>query len=1116
MEKNKLLPVIAAIMIASMAVSMLSFSTTTVSAVTGASISPSTVGKGKWVVLTISITNDTGSSISRILIRDQDNKWDDPIGGHWSTRSIKENWDNMAENLGAAATRLSQVSENLREALTALQNAGKELGYAAENLKLAGDDLSISGRENADKAGLALWTAAQHLAEAATLLQQEPENLLLIGAWIDNFAGVGSLGDNLARAAENLAGDTNVYLKGAGENLRKLAGTDSYFDNVSKGIKGGVFWIAYDNLRLAADNLYNAGTNLQAYNGSGATRIQEAGTKLINAATKLSSTATYFKQMAENLSEAGTALATIRDTYFENAENLAMDNNLTTMSYLGWNFNENIGKAAIDLSTENQENILAAGENLRKAGLDLSAVQDATMVEFGSSYLGTRSDSVDNLLVKAGDNLRSRELLNITTAASAIDNAASQLNNAKSVLKATAARLAPNNWALTEPVNGDVQFQAENSQYQFASGTSKDFVFLWKAPTAGGSYTFKMWLYDNTGALRGTTSASITVDITSPRVVTFKVTQTGVAVDNVVGQVRDGGNATITLVASEAVSELGTAYIENTDGDNKLPPISMSDWTTADSITFTYQFPVGAWDDNSMRVRIAGPWASDAYANENSDDAIVNFIVDTRKPVFVDNGLAALEALPFKVQPGTGYSYRVDNKAEQIVNGIVQDNAGTRFGYDNQNTTVIQSITITWGTSSAAADFLPDENFYKALTLSEGLNSVVRITATDWAGNSENVYIENIFIDTQAPTIEFNTITRKTGAVTFSSGVRINDNTPEIKLTVLDPGYPTTGLGVAYDNLIVKISDNALAALNPDNFFAHTATYLVTLDNKSPWDPSTGVFENVIDNAGNGLVDGTYYIHVWASDNLFHGIENGKVSSRSFIIDTTKPATGDIQLTVTSYQTTTPVAPQVMRTTTLTITGTISASEVGGTINVYIDGVLAASVKTTTTAWSLSVTLTPGGVNGLGQKVEVSLTDEAGNESDKVLYGYFMADGSAPTVTISSPATGTATDKTSIQITGSVSKDDWEDYTELTVKIQVGGAAPGDVTLGADGSFTTSATLGEGTNVITITAKDAAGNVGSASITVERTVTPLTTYAIILVVVALILAAIAIFRREMK
>jgi hypothetical protein len=217
----------------------------------------------------------------------------------------------------------------------------------------------------------------------------------------------------------------------------------------------------------------------------------------------------------------------------------------------------------------------------------------------------------------------------------------------------------------------------------------------------------------------------------------------------------------------------------------------------------------------------------------------------------------------------------------------------------------------------------------------------------------------------------------------------------------------------------------------------------------------------------------------------------------------------------------------VQTSTSLTIRGEGLTAEAGATIKVYIKdaatGTTAATETTTVQSdgtWSKTITLPAAGTK---YQIEVTCTDAAGNESAAVLYGFMLADGSAPTVAISTPVAsgGTyTTDQASVVVTGTISKDTWEVYNSgvmpVTATVQVGSATAGTVTINPNGTFSVSATLSEGSNTIVVRATDSANNMSSANITVTRSVTPLTTYAIILVVVALILAAIAIFRKEMK
>jgi hypothetical protein len=311
------------------------------------------------------------------------------------------------------------------------------------------------------------------------------------------------------------------------------------------------------------------------------------------------------------------------------------------------------------------------------------------------------------------------------------------------------------------------------------------------------------------------------------------------------------------------------------------------------------------------------------------------------------------------------------------------------------------------------------------------------------------------------------------------------------------------------DNLVIKL-DNDNSFLNDQE-----GVYVAfdNLDNNATYDSGlTGVYENHW-HPDNILPTGTYFIHIRVNDNLH--LDNENVSYR-FYIDTTAPTALAPTQAENPFYGSGVANPKVQMSRSISLTG--SGAEAGATVKLYLGG---ENTPTTTATvgtdgrWSISVTDI---ATGEATSVELSLTDTAGNESARTLYGYVLADITAPDVTISSPATGTSTDKTSIQITGRVTKDTWETYNAGTayVKawIQVGGAASGTVTLGTDGSFTSSATLGEGTNVVTITAQDTAGNVDSETVTIERTVAPLTTYAIIIVVVALILAAIAIFVKK--
>jgi len=279
-------------------------------------------------------------------------------------------------------------------------------------------------------------------------------------------------------------------------------------------------------------------------------------------------------------------------------------------------------------------------------------------------------------------------------------------------------------------------------------------------------------------------------------------------------------------------------------------------------------------------------------------------------------------------------------------------------------------------------------------------------------------------------------------------------------------------------------------------------TVIAELKNSQPHVKNTLVFENIYPTE---LVDNWYNIFVIAGDNL-----NADNAYLRFYIDTGAPSISTAAalnpLTGTSLG-----SPKILTTTSVTISGT---AEAGATIKVYVNGTEQTAASTTARSdgtWDITVSV----ASGVTSKIEVTATDAAGNESAKLLLGYAMADASAPTVTVTSPVDGLSTSESSVEVSGSVTKDAWETYSGISVTLEVAGRA-GAVTvpLSATGTFSIAVSLSEGGNTIIVTARDAVGNSGSASRTVTRTVTPWGTYAIILVIVALILSAVAIFKKR--
>ena len=149
-----------------------------------------------------------------------------------------------------------------------------------------------------------------------------------------------------------------------------------------------------------------------------------------------------------------------------------------------------------------------------------------------------------------------------------------------------------------------------------------------------------------------------------------------------------------------------------------------------------------------------------------------------------------------------------------------------------------------------------------------------------------------------------------------------------------------------------------------------------------------------------------------------------------------------------------------------------TADEPGSTVHIYVDTTeTTVQSDETTGKFSTSINLAEG-IN----KIYVKEVDMAGNESDKKLLASIKADWTPPTVTITEPTTGTTTDEVSITVSGKVT-DTVAKYDELFVQLDATGAfVLKRIYLNPDGTFSTTVPLTEGTNIITVSAQDQAGN----------------------------------------
>ena len=146
-------------------------------------------------------------------------------------------------------------------------------------------------------------------------------------------------------------------------------------------------------------------------------------------------------------------------------------------------------------------------------------------------------------------------------------------------------------------------------------------------------------------------------------------------------------------------------------------------------------------------------------------------------------------------------------------------------------------------------------------------------------------------------------------------------------------------------------------------------------------------------------------------------------------------------------------------------------------LSVKIDGsAITSGITKTAITNGYSVTVTPSTLSDGSHTVTINCADNDGNRATEKSTT-FTVDTVPPVLNVTSPDDGLITNKSTVVVAGTTN-----DSTSSPVTLTVNGNT---VSVGSDGSFSTTVTLSEGENTITIKAVDQAGKVS----TVTRTVT---------------------------
>ena len=412
------------------------------------------------------------------------------------------------------------------------------------------------------------------------------------------------------------------------------------------------------------------------------------------------------------------------------------------------------------------------------------------------------------------------------------------------------------------------------------------------------------------------------------------------------------------------------------------------------------------------------------------------------------------------------------------------------------------------------------------IVLLSGQN-VLTVTASDAAGNTstDTLTVTYTPADTTLPTV---TITTPTSAAThtasatpLSLGGTASDNVAVTQVSWSnDRGGSGTATGttswtvsgivlLSGQNVLTVTASDAAGNTSTDTLtvtYTPADTTLPTVTITTPTSAATHTASATPLSLGGTASDNVAVTQVsWSNDRGGSGTATGTtswsvsgivlLSGQNVLTVTASDAAGNtstdtLTVTYTPADTTLPTVTITTPTSAATHTASATPLSLGGTAsdNVAVTQVSwsndrgGSGTATGTTSWSVSGIVLLSGQNVL----TVTASDAAGNTStDTLTVTYTPADTTLPTVTITTPtsaATHSAATATPLSLGGTAS--DNVAVTQVTWSNDRGGSgtATGTTSWSVSGIV-----LQNGQNVLTVTARDAAGNTSTDTLTVKGT-----------------------------
>ena len=499
---------------------------------------------------------------------------------------------------------------------------------------------------------------------------------------------------------------------------------------------------------------------------------------------------------------------------------------------------------------------------------------------------------------------------------------------------------------------------------------------------------------------------------------------------------RNSTVATITIVASEAISNFGIEDLTFTrNGGSNLLGGGQS-LTTGDNITFTLTglaALTGVDGTYVLTLDALTAGIEDGAANLLETGDSTSFVADFTPP--------ATPSTPDLISADDSGTSDTDNLTSLVTPTV-------------QGTAEVGSVVSIFVGGVLDGQVNPDANGDWNYTIDGPLvtgNNLITVTATDAAGNESSVSgTLTIVIDVTAPSAPS---TPDLAAGSDSGSSNSDDNTSDTTPTFT---------GTAEADSIVKIFIDGVEA---GSGVATGGNYSITV---------------------NVLPDGVFAVTSTATDAA--GNTSGASSALSLTVDTTAPSAPSTPDLTSGDDSGSSNSDDLTSNTTPGLSGT---AEAGAGIEIFVDGV---SDGTASADGSGNWTYTIQGALATGARViTAKATDAAGNVS-------VASTGLTVTIDTTAPSAPSAADLAAASDTGTLDSDDLTNDTtptlagtaEANASIEVFVDGVSDGTTSADGSgdwtYTIQSALTTGVRTITAKATDAAGNESVASTGLDVTI----------------------------